>query len=64
MTSEMKKPAKSGLKSCDGEPLQKEPEEFSAWDNLKFTMGGLFVLALPLVFIALVALILWSLFGG
>jgi len=30
--------------------------QFSAWDDLKFTLCGLFVLALPMIFLGSVAL--------
>jgi len=36
--------------------MDQDPREFSAWDDFKFTLGGLFVLALPLTFIGLAAL--------
>jgi len=34
--------------------------QFSAWDDLKFTMGGVFVIALPLIGIGLIALFVAS----
>lgn len=30
--------------------------QFSAWDDFKFTLGGFFILALPLIGIGLIAL--------
>lgn len=36
-------------------------QQFSEWDDFKFTVGGFFVLALPLIGIALVALFIASL---
>ena len=52
----MKKPTQGGLGNCNGEFLQKPPEEFSAWDDWKFSLGGilalLFLAAVPLAIIA------------
>lgn len=36
--------------------MDQDPREFSAWDDIKFTLGGLFVLALPLIFLGAITL--------
>jgi hypothetical protein len=37
--------------------MSKKPSEFSAWDDLLFTLGGLLVLALPIGLLLLVLLV-------
>jgi hypothetical protein len=39
--------------------MSKKPSEFSAWDDLLFTLGGLFVLALPIALLFLLWLVLF-----
>lgn len=46
-----------------GDPLQPPPEEFSTWDDLKYTLGGFFLLLLPIILIALLGLAIWGLAG-
>ena len=38
-------------------------DEFSGWDDSKFTIGGLLALATPLFLLGLIGLVLYSLFG-
>jgi len=40
--------------------MDQDPREFSAWDDFKFTLGGLFVLALPITFLGSIALFVLS----
>jgi hypothetical protein len=42
--------------------VQDDDYPFTAWDDLKFTVGGLLLLLSPLFFLALLALIVHGLF--
>ena len=41
--------------------LDNDEDPFSEWDDLKFTVGGILLFASPLVFLALLAFIVYGL---
>jgi hypothetical protein len=57
--SPMKKPAQGGS-SCNGDFLQKVPEEFSAADDAKYSLWGIAFLLFPLILLGVIAWLVLS----